>query len=146
MSHRHLVFLNSDFKKEQRVRFNRTRSTLAVVVNGLLVLTAPERATAQSTYDDIWKLAEWYHNDQNEAVQSVLFSGRFQYEFAAVDADQGTHDEWNVRRMRLGVKSELFSSVHRARRGRASILRNEPRSTRGSQMFMLNGRRVISSR
>ena len=96
------------------MRFKRDCSIFAVIVNGLLVLTAPEQATAQSTYDDIWKLAEWYHNDQNEAVQSVLFSGRFQYEFAAVDADQGTHDEWNVRRMRLGVKSELFSrfTVH----------------------------------
>ncbi len=90
------------------MRINRTCNILAVLVNGLLVLTAPERATAQSTYDDIWKFAEWYHNDQNEAVQSVLFSGRFQYEFAAVDADQGTHHEWNVRRVRLGVKSELF--------------------------------------
>ncbi len=80
-------------------------------MNGLLVLAAPEPTTAQSTYDDIWKLAEWYRNDQNETVQSVLFSGRLQYEFAAVDADQGTHDEWNVRRMRLGVKSELFSRV-----------------------------------
>ena len=90
------------------MRVNRTCNILAVIMNGLLVLTAPERATAQSTYDDIWKLAEWYHNDQNDAVQSVLFSGRFQYEFAAVDADQGTHHEWNVRRMRLGVKSELF--------------------------------------
>ena len=90
------------------MRFDRTGSLLAVIVSGLLVLTAPERATAQSTYDDIWKFAEWYRDDQNEAVQSVLFSGRFQYEFAAVDADQGTHREWNVRRMRLGVKSELF--------------------------------------
>ena len=90
------------------MRFNRTCSVFAITVNGLLVLTAPEQATAQSTYDDIWKFAEWYRNDENEAVQSVLFSGRFQYEFAAVDADQGTHDEWNVRRMRLGVRSELF--------------------------------------
>lgn len=80
----------------------------AVIVSGLLLLPAPERATAQSTYDDLWEFAEWYRNDQNEAVQSVLFSGRVQYEFAAVDADQGTHDEWNVRRMRLGVKSEFF--------------------------------------
>jgi phosphate-selective porin OprO/OprP len=73
-----------------------------------LVLAVPEQATAQSTYDDIWKLAEWYRNDQNKTVQSVLFSGRFQYEFAVVDADQGTHKEWNARRMRLGVRSELF--------------------------------------
>ena len=90
------------------MRFNRTCSVFAIAVNGLLVLTAPEQATAQSTYDDIWKFAEWYRNDQNETVQSVLFSGRFQYEFAAVDADQRTHDERNVRRMRLGVRSELF--------------------------------------
>ena len=69
---------------------------------------------AQSTYDAIWKFAEWYRNDGNGAVQSVLFSGRFQYEFAAVNADQGKHDEWNVRRMRLGVRSELFDqfTVH----------------------------------
>ena len=87
---------------------NRTCGILAVIVTGSSMLTAPEQGTAQSTYDDIWKFAEWYRNDQNETVQSVLFSGRLQYEFAAVDADQGTHDEWNVRRMRLGVKSELF--------------------------------------
>ncbi len=90
------------------MRFDRTCSVLAIAVNGLLVATAPEPATAQSTYDDIWKFAEWYRNGQNETVQSVLFSGRFQYEFAAVDADQGTHEEWNVRRTRLGVRSELF--------------------------------------
>jgi phosphate-selective porin OprO/OprP len=90
------------------VKFDRTWSILAVASTGLLVLIAAEQVAAQSTYDDIWGLAEWYRNDQNDAVQSVLFSGRFQYEFAAVDADQGTHHEWNVRRVRLGVKSVLF--------------------------------------
>ena len=100
------------------MRFTRTCNISAVIItvitNGLLVLAAPEQATAQSVYDDIWKLAEWYRSEQNEVVQSVLFSGRFQYEFAAVDADQGTHQEWNVRRMRLGVKSEWFGqfTVH----------------------------------
>ena len=89
------------------MRFSRVCSTLAVIVSGLLVLSV-EQTAAQSTYDNVWKWAEWYRNDQNETVQSVLFSGRFQYEFAAVDADQGTHQEWNVRRMRLGVKSEFF--------------------------------------
>ena len=93
------------------MRFNRTCSVFAITVTGLLVLTAPERATSQSTYDDIWKFAEWHLNDLNETVQSVLFSGRFQYEFSAVDADQGTHEEWNVRRMRLGVRSELFRQL-----------------------------------
>ena len=90
------------------MRLGRTCSILAVVVNGLFGPATPEQASAQSTFDDIWKFAEWYRNDQNETVQSVLFSGRLQYEYAAVDADQGTHNDWNVRRMRLGVKSEFF--------------------------------------
>ena len=93
------------------MRFNRPCSILVVIVNGLSVLTAPEQATAQSTYDDIWGFSEWYRDDENEVVQSVLFSGRFQYEFAGVDADQGTRDEWNVRRLRLGVKSEFFDQL-----------------------------------
>jgi phosphate-selective porin OprO and OprP len=65
-------------------------------------------AFAQSRFDEIWKFADWYENDQNSVVQNVHFSGRFQYEFAAVNADQGDHHEWNVRRMRVGVKSEIF--------------------------------------
>ncbi len=93
------------------MRCSRIRSTLAVIVNGLLVLISPEQATAQSTYDDIWKFAEWYRNDENETLQAVLFRGRFQYDFAAVDADQVTHTEWNVRRMRLGVRTQWFSQL-----------------------------------
>ena len=41
-------------------------------------------------------------------IQSVLFGGRFQYEYATVNDADLRHDEWNVRRMRLGVRSELF--------------------------------------
>ena len=106
--HTGILVLDFSLQEEESVRVNRTCTILVVIVNGLLVLTAREHAAAQSTYDDIWKFAEWYQNDQNETVQSVLFSGRFQYEFAAVNADQGTHQEWNIRRMRLGVKSEFF--------------------------------------
>ena len=41
-------------------------------------------------------------------VQRVLFSGRYQHDFATVDADEGTTDEWNVRRLRLGPRVTLF--------------------------------------
>jgi len=41
-------------------------------------------------------------------VQKVLFSGRFQHEFNAINADEGNHDEWNVRRLRLGPRITLF--------------------------------------
>ena len=57
-----------------------------------------------STYDRIWKFAEWYEDDSNPVVQRVLFTGRFQQDYATVDADQGDMDEWNVRRLRLGPR------------------------------------------
>jgi phosphate-selective porin OprO and OprP len=77
----------------------------------------PSNATAEATggedtpsaYDTIWqRFTGWYENDSNPVVQRVLFSGRYQHEFAAIDADEGDHDEWNVRRMRLGARVTLF--------------------------------------
>jgi phosphate-selective porin OprO and OprP len=70
---------------------------------------APSQAEKpQSVYDRIWKFAEWYEDESNPIVQRVLFSGRYQHEFAAIAADQGNFDEWNVRRMRLGPRVTLF--------------------------------------
>jgi phosphate-selective porin OprO and OprP len=61
-----------------------------------------------SVYDRIWKFAEWYDDASNPVVQRVLFSGRYQHDFAAVRADEGDVDEWNVRRMRVGPRITLF--------------------------------------
>ena len=63
-----------------------------------------------STFDQIWRFAEWYRDDTNPVVQRVQFSGRFQHDFARVRSDQGHHDEWNVRRLRLGGRVTLFRS------------------------------------
>jgi phosphate-selective porin OprO/OprP len=68
----------------------------------------PNGEQKQSTYDKIWKFNQLYNNEENPFVQNVLFTGRFQHEYAVIDADQGTHREWNVRRLRLGLKSKLF--------------------------------------
>ena len=69
---------------------------------------APAGEKKLSIYDKIWKFAEWYKNEENPVVQNVLFSGRFQYEYATLEAGQRSHHEWNVRRLRLGAKSKLF--------------------------------------
>jgi len=68
-------------------------------------------ATKPSVYDKIWKFAEWYNNEENPTLQNIFFSGRFQYEYSTLDADQGSNSEWNVRRLRLGAKSLLFHSL-----------------------------------
>ena len=63
----------------------------------------------ESIYDSIWRrFTTWYDEPSNPVVQRVLFSGRFQHEFAAVDADQGDASEWNTRRLRLGPRITLF--------------------------------------
>jgi phosphate-selective porin OprO/OprP len=58
-----------------------------------------------SKYDKIWgKFTNLYTDEKNPVVQRVLFTGRFQHDFAMVRADQGDHDESNVRRLRLGPR------------------------------------------
>jgi len=84
--------------------------TLAIVLLGAAAASA-QNETPPSIYDRIWKFAEWYDDDANPVVQRVLFSGRFQHEFAAIDADQGELGEWNLRRLRLGPRVTLFKTI-----------------------------------
>ena len=69
------------------------------LVSAVLFSLAPTLAAAQasapstkapSAYDKIWgSFTEVYSDDDNAVVQRVLLSGRFHYDFAHIDADQG---------------------------------------------------------
>lgn len=81
------------------------------------MLALPALAAAQTpadkkepwAYDRVWgSFTEWYSDDTNPIVQRVLLSGRFHYDFAAIDSDQGNHDESNIRRLRIGPRITLF--------------------------------------
>jgi phosphate-selective porin OprO/OprP len=83
---------------------------------------APALASAQSTpaaaqkepstYDTVWKeFTEVYVEESNPVVQRVLLSGRFHYDFAAIDSDQGNLSEWNVRRVRVGPRITMFRKL-----------------------------------
>jgi phosphate-selective porin OprO and OprP len=66
-------------------------------------------AETQSTYDKIWQqFTTLYDNKSNPVVRRVLFSGRFQHEFAGINATQGDLDELNTRRFRIGPRVTLF--------------------------------------
>jgi len=87
------------------------KKTLRAIAVAAIFLTPALHAQEtdnESTFDKMWKFAEWYKDDENRVVQSVLFTGRFQYEYAHVDADQGSLSEWNIRRLRMGAKSKFF--------------------------------------
>jgi len=86
----------------------RANLLLALLLVGLVPPNVLSAQAQSSTYDNLWQLAEWYDNDVNPVLQRVLSSGRFQYEYATVNDTDVTHDEWNVRRMRLGWRLELL--------------------------------------
>ncbi len=66
---------------------------------------APAAKQPPSTYDRIWaKFTNIYVDDSNPIVERVVFTGRFQHDFATIRADQGDHDESNIRRVRLGPR------------------------------------------
>lgn len=83
-----------------------------LIVLALLPSAAAGQGAEQkqpSTYDKVWgKFTNWYDNKENPVVQRVVFSGRFQHDFAIVEADQGDHKESNIRRVRFGPRITLF--------------------------------------
>ena len=72
---------------------------------------APGTAKPESVYDRIWKFREWYRNENNQVFQRLRFRGRYQQDFATVDSDEGEHEEWNVRRLRMGLQANMFGSL-----------------------------------
>jgi phosphate-selective porin OprO and OprP len=68
--------------------------------------------TGHGLYDKIWaKFTDWYRDESNPLVQRILLSGRFHYEYATLDSDQGKHSEWNVRRLRIGPRITLIRAL-----------------------------------
>jgi phosphate-selective porin OprO/OprP len=98
-----------------RLLSRETRHLLALAISVLLgagasyAQTAPAKP-APSAYDRLWSNVSLYNNDKNPTLQSFLFTGRLQYDYAASDADQGTNEEWNLRRLRLGARAKVFSN------------------------------------
>jgi phosphate-selective porin OprO/OprP len=85
------------------------RRLVWVVVLLAFPAPAPAQTTATkktpSAYDTIWgNFTELYADDTNAAVQRVLLSGRFHYDFATIDSDQGDLHERNLRRLRIGPR------------------------------------------
>ncbi len=85
----------------------------------LLIGALPNSLTAQTatptapptTYDTLWRtFTEWYRDESNRVVQRVLLSGRFHYDYAALDSDEDNHRESNIRRLRVGPRVTLFQT------------------------------------
>ena len=86
-------------------------SAQPVMTQSTAVAQGSGATDTRSIYDKIWQqFTTIYDNSSNPVVQRVLFTGRFQHDFAAIGADQGDHDEWNTRRLRVGPRVTLFKT------------------------------------
>jgi phosphate-selective porin OprO and OprP len=86
--------------------------SIAAQTPGNQTPSAPPAKDEPSIYDRIWSsFTDIYDDSSNPVVQRVAFTGRFHYDFAIIDADQGDHKESNLRRLRLGPRVTLFQRV-----------------------------------
>ncbi len=88
---------------------------LSLVVTGSAATDSatPGKAAATSKspsiYDQIWRYAEWYTDDDNPVIQRFSFTGRFHLDYAVVGEDD--FDDLAIRRFRVGGKATLFKNL-----------------------------------
>lgn len=87
--------------------FNLIRFLTAIILLTLFATTATAQQT-ESGYDQFWSLASLYSGREGSGVQSVALSGRLQFDQAILDSGDEDHDEFNLRRLRMGVKVEFL--------------------------------------
>jgi phosphate-selective porin OprO/OprP len=104
----HLIVRNCRFRFYERSSRISACCFSALILASASAAAVPAPEPEPSIYDKIWRYAEWYKSEDNPVIQRFSFTGRFQLDYALVDADQGRHDEWNIRRFRLGGDAKLF--------------------------------------
>ena len=117
----------------------RLASVIAAILlwSGLCLGQSSTPASTPSNYDKAWKVAQWYSNDSNPFIQNVVGSGRVHYEYSTLDADQGSHSEWNIRRLRLGAKSKLFRTLTLHGEVELNPQEGDPVYTRLTDMYLM---------
>jgi phosphate-selective porin OprO and OprP len=67
-------------------------------------------AEEKKALDAWWQAASLYKNSENPILQEFKLRGRYQGQYHDVDACQGSDEDWEDRRSRLGFDAKLFSS------------------------------------
>ena len=59
-------------------------------------------------FDKVWSYTTLYQNATNPVIQKFAISGRFHADYSNLQSNQGDYDHFDVRRFRLGFKSQWF--------------------------------------
>lgn len=88
------------------------RSHLGVALTLLAVcfhLSTRQALAEESGYDRVWNHQRLYEGGSDSFFQSFVLSGRFQLDYAFLEEGQRSHDEFNLRRLRLGFKTTFLN-------------------------------------
>lgn len=66
-------------------------------------------AEEKSFLEKLWDLPTLYNNPDNPFLQKLSIIGRYQGQYAVVDSDQGSFDDWETRRWRVGAEAKVFN-------------------------------------
>jgi phosphate-selective porin OprO/OprP len=89
-------------------RANPVTVTSWVLLASLLAGPA-QGQTSTEKFDELWSHMRLHSGDSDAAVQSIVFTGRFQYDYAYVDSGDEDYSDTDTRRWRMGFK---FSFKH----------------------------------
>ena len=88
------------------------KKNLYIIAWGLAVsitTAVAEEATAPSVYDKIWDATQFIDNDDAKVIQSLAFTGRLQGDAVSFRSEDGSYDDFDWRRFRMGFKAQLFT-------------------------------------
>ncbi|MBW2295125.1 MAG: hypothetical protein JRG94_22875 [Deltaproteobacteria bacterium] len=71
----------------------------------------PEKRSLTQRLDRIWGYATLYENADHPLLEKFALRGRFQADFPLYDSNRGDYDDPQVRRLRLGFKSQWFADL-----------------------------------
>lgn len=86
---------------------------VALVVALLAGPVAPAAAANSATalFKRVWGYATLYDDPQGRLLRKVALKGRFQLDMPVFDSNRGDYSEFQVRRFRIGFKSEWRSDL-----------------------------------
>ncbi len=88
----------------------RSHLGVALALLGVCFHLSTRQALAEeSGYDRVWNHKRLYEGDSDSFFQGFVLSGRFQLDYAVLEEGQRSHDEFNVRRLRLGFKTTFLN-------------------------------------
>jgi len=82
--------------------------TYQVVAQDTEPITFRKRINDKTVFERVWQASRLYENDTNPVIQVLSLIGRYHGQYYSVNADQGSANDWENRRLFIGMESVLF--------------------------------------